>query len=223
MLNVIHNGDTRIDSAKILTHEAYLRSVRELLGMRLNAEERSKVLGAELLYGAGETGVYGACYYGRWSRTETQDVIEISAFCEESLEQLWVTVAHECGHVLAGYQAGHGPEWKAAAKKLGLVRPIAVGEARIEDLDAELVAVLRKIPSPEDGNPLKIPWSAAQPKRRKPCGLGIGRRGGKSRGAGSGRLRLYVCRCPMPVKVRVASDEFQALCLVCDRAFYRVD
>jgi hypothetical protein len=50
--------------------------------------------------------------------------------------------------------------------------------------------------------------------------MGVGTKGGKSRGKGSGsRLRLWQCECERPVKVRVASDDFRAHCDECGAAF----
>ncbi len=206
-----------------VTHEAYLQEVRKVFAARLNATESAKLLAAELLYGAGSSHVYGTCFYDRWTREGTHDVIEISAFGEESMEQLWVTVAHEGAHVLASHGAGHGREWKAAARRLGLLRPVAVGTARVEDVDAGLVEVLRSVPSPQDGKP-RNGWAARAPRggSGSTCPLGIGTAGGTSRGPGSGsRLRLYVCECAKAVRVRVASDDFQARCLVCNALFKR--
>jgi hypothetical protein len=218
----------RYDALEIRTHEMYLCAVRdEIVGTaRLNAEERRKLLETELLYGAGKPFVYGTCFFGRWTREGTHDIIEISAFSEESVEQLWETVAHEYAHVLAGFQAGHGLEWKAAAKRLGLRRPTAVGPAGGEDLDPELARRLRGIPLPQDGNPLnyKSASSGDTDHPDRGCPLGIGTRGGVSRGPGSGRLRLYLCECtPRPVRVRVASKEFRARCLTCNAEFRRAE
>jgi hypothetical protein len=114
-----------------LTHEDYLHAVRDVLAARLNEPERIRALGAELLYGAGRPSVFGICFYNRWKREQTHDVIEISAFNEESAEQLWETLAHELAHVVAGHNAGHGPKWKAAARRLGLRHPAASGPAGI--------------------------------------------------------------------------------------------
>jgi hypothetical protein len=208
------------------THEAYLRAIRSVLAARLNEDERIKVLGTELLYGAGRPSVYGICFYNRWKREQTHDVIEISAFNEESPAQLWETVAHELAHVVAGCGVGHGPAWKAAAKRLGLRRPVASGPACIEDLDPQVMEVLGTIPVPQDGNPVTRSESVVRTVNTAgtACPLGIGTQGGTSRGPGSGsRLRLYMCECERSVKVRVASDEFRARCLVCGSAFQRAN
>jgi hypothetical protein len=210
------------------THGAYLLDIRKVLALRLNAPERDKLLAANLLYGAGSPHVYGTCFYDRWTRDGIHDLIEISAFGEESAEQLWVTVAHECAHVLAPRGAGHGVEWKAAARRLGLRRPAAVGHAGVEDLDPALVELLRQIPSPQDGRPINRAGFAGGKRvgtiSGPPCPLGIGTAGGTSRGPGSGsRLRLYVCQCERPVRVRVASNDFLARCLVCNASFKRAE
>jgi len=65
-----------------------------------------------------------------------------------------------------------------------------------------------------NGTPLQL--------KLRPCGAGVGAKGGKSRGAGSGsRLRKFVCDCG--VIARVARDEFHATCSDCSTAFKRVD
>ena len=209
-----------------LAHERYLHAIRDVLAARLNEPERTKVLEAEILYGAGRPSVYGICFYNRWKREQTHDVIEISAFNEESVEQLWETLAHELAHTVAGHEAGHGPEWKAAAKRLGLRRPAASGPAGIEDLDPDLIRIIRQIPVPEDGAPVVRLASVIRTSATSgsACPLGIGTQGGTSRGPGSGsRLRLYMCECERSVRVRVASDDFRARCLVCESEFQRVN
>lgn len=208
-----------------LAHEGYLHAVRDVLAARLNEPERIKALGAELLYGAGRPSVYGICFYNRWKREQTHDVIEISAFNEESVEQLWETVAHELAHTVAGHEAGHGPQWKAAAKRIGLRRPVASGPAGVEDLDPDLMQVIRQIPVPQDGGPVVRSATVVRTGATSgsTCPLGIGTQGGTSRGPGSGsRLRLYMCECERSVRVRVARDDFRARCLVCGSEFQRV-
>jgi len=217
-------------AVQTLTHEEYLHIVRQVLAARLNATEEARLLEAELFYGAGEVHVYGTCFYDRWTREGTHDVIEISAFCEESLEQLWETLAHECAHVLAGWSAGHGSQWKSVAKRLGLRNPTAAGPARIEDMDPDLIWRLRQIPVPQDGTPVNRSVSVIRTggttsgiEAGSRCPLGIGTQGGTSRGPGSGsRLRLYMCECERPFRIRVASDDFQARCLKCESVFQRV-
>jgi len=223
-LNARDNSAAPVRFEGNFTRESHLHDARSVFASRLNEPEKAKALAAKLLYGTGDRSVYGTCHYGRWLREQTHEVIEISAFAEESLEQLWVTLAHELAHVLAGWEAGHGPSWKAAAKRLGFMRPLAVGPARVEDLDPQVAMLLRSIPRPQDGRPINETTSTIEPvrKTRPGCPLGIGTAGGTSRGPGSGsRLRLYVCECEEPVRVRVASDNFLAQCMTCSAAFKR--
>jgi hypothetical protein len=130
------------------------------------------------------------------------------------------TTIHELGHCLAGTGTGHGRQWKLACKALGLIWCQAGGQAYSEsDFAHEVWARIARLPSPSDGVPLHR--ARMNGSVRQPCRQGIGTRGGRSRGPGSGRLRLYECECP--VKVRVASNNFQARCLVCLSPFKRVD
>lgn len=209
-----------------ITHQSHLHLVREVLAARLNAEECAKALGAELLYGAGRPHAYGTCFYDRWSREHTHDVIEIAAFNEESIEQLWETMAHELAHTIAGHDAGHGPDWKRIAKRLGLRRPKASGHAGSQELDPIVMEVLRQIPLPKDGKPVNgsAPVVRTEPTSGSTCPLGIGTREGNSRGPGSGsRLRLHMCECSdPPVRARVASNEFDATCGKCGSKFQLV-
>jgi predicted SprT family Zn-dependent metalloprotease len=209
-----------------LTHESHLHLVRDVLAARLNAGERAKALNAELFYGAGRPNAFGACFYDRWNREQTQDVIEIAAFNEVSLEQLWETLAHELAHTVAGHDAGHGPEWKAVAKRLGLRSPKAAGRACSQQLDPEVINVLRQIPVPQDGKPVTASASVVKTVSTpgSTCPAGIGTQDGKSRGPGSGsRLRLFMCECSdPPVRARVASDKFNATCDTCGSKFQRV-
>ena len=57
---------------------------------------------------------FGVCHYGK--RT-----IELSRILTETEPEHKVrdTVLHEVAHAIAGAAAGHGPQWKAQARKLG--------------------------------------------------------------------------------------------------------
>ena len=209
-----------------LSRKGYLRVVLQVIacGGSLNEAEREKLLATELLFGAYDPGVYGACFFERWVRDGIQDVIQISAFWATSQEEMWVTMVHECAHVLAGKSAGHGPVWKATAIRLGLIHPKASGEPSIEDLHPDLVTVLKAIPLPTDGMPVCDGQGRRRSKGRSGCKVGIGSREGKSRGPGTGsRLRLWLCQCEPPYRVRVASNDFKALCLRCRAEFVRGD
>lgn len=207
-----------------MTREAYVAAVREIAAAFVGGDAAQRVLAAKLIYGVGSMrGARGLCYYGAWRKGESAavEVIEVCAQAEESMTQLAGTTIHECAHVIAGPGAGHGPEWKAAAKRLGLEVVEAAGQSYAPEHFSEAIrAEISALPVPTDGAPAFGLGSSLPVARPKPCPLGIGTRGGKSRGTGSGsRLRLHVCGCG--VKVRVARDIFNAKCIDCGTLFER--
>lgn len=207
--------------------EQYVQAVYALvLGQAgLSADTRRKLQAIKLVYGAGQAGLRGVTYYRRWQNGEPEPIpfVEVCAFGQESRCQLAGTTVHELAHVLAGWNAGHGPEWKAACDLLGLRAAKAAGtNYHWASLQPWLREAIRALPEPIDGNPVSlgsVPMLGG-PQRLKPCGAGVGTRGGKSRGKGSGsRLRLWQCECEPPVKARVASNSFNARCLCCESVF----
>jgi hypothetical protein len=213
----------------ITTHEAYIFAVRDLAIARLpEGEKKTQLANAKMVYGAGAgMGARGVTFFAAWQNGQAHDFIEVCATGEESDVQLAGTTIHELAHVLAGNTAGHGAEWKAACKVLGLIAAEAAGQQYAADhFDADLFSAIAKLSTPEDGRPVFLGRGIGGRtiKAPRPCTLGIGTRGGKSRGAGSGsRMRLYVCACEKPVKVRVASDTFDATCNACHSAFTRAE
>lgn len=204
-----------------MTHEAFIQRVRDIATSDLPEDERAKLLQAKLVYGKGMAGLRGITCYGAWSNGhQGDDFIEVCAQGEESPTQLAGTTIHELGHCLAGLGSGHGPLWKAACERLGLRRPRAQGHQYLNaGFSAALRARLAVLTKPLDGTPGfgGIPGAVF---RLRPCSMGYGTRGGKSRGPGSGsRLRKWVCECG--IIARVSSDEFQATCDRCHSAFTR--
>lgn len=136
---------------------------------------------------------------------------------------------HELGHVLAGVRKGHGEGWQEACRKLGLIFVRAGGtNYSLACFAPDIREAIAALPTPTDGSPQ--PRGGFGPNGRplqlklRPCGAGVGVKGGKSRGAGSGsRLRKFVCGCPVPVIARVAREEFDATCNLCGTAFKRAD
>lgn len=212
------------------THEQFVHAVAKLACSRLSSADQCKCASIKLAYGAGAAGVRGVTYYDKWGKADSKaPFVEISAFNQSSLIQLAGTTIHELGHVLAGWDAGHGPEWKAACEKLGLRGIRATGtDYKFAMFTHDIRSAIAGLPKPDDGEPvtlfgagiLKIGTKKTGPK---PCTAAIGTRGGKSRGVGSGsRLRLFQCECVPAIKVRVASDVFDCTCNTCSTNFLRI-
>lgn len=212
------------------THEQFISSVASLaISLAdLNPSERDTLKSIKLVYGSGPNGTRGVTFYNRFKpRGSDQAVpfVEISAFGQESVVQVAGTTIHELGHVLAGWGAGHGKGWKQACERLGLRCVKAAGTnyswSMFERLLREGIARMDK---PDEGEPvcslsgLIFGPQAGKLGTLKPCGAGVGTRGGKSRGVGSGsRLRLYVCDCGQ--KIRAASSSLDATHNSCGSAF----
>lgn len=211
-----------MNKRKTLTHEEYIRKVAEYVIATASEEDREVISRAKLLYGTGRPGLRGQTIYDSWKTGEGDSVamVEICALGQSSPVQIAGTVIHELAHVAAGHKAGHGKGWKQACDRLGLRRAKAAGmnylNANFRPDVREFVASL----TPNDGQPFSVDFKL--PMRSKPgaCPMGIGTRGGKSRGKGSGsRLRKWVCDCG--VIVRVSSDDFRATCDRCGSKFHQ--
>lgn len=208
------------------THEAYIAGVRDLIlaAAQLTDEQAEKLSHTKLLYGAGQAGVRGVCYFEAWENGIGKvDVVEIGAATQESWVQLAGTTLHELAHVLAGNTAGHSVEWKEAAKVLGFTkRPEAAGQRYSlalfnGTLREQLVQLAQTI---ADGSPAFRSTFATLglTMTPRPCSAGYGTRGGRSRGAGSGsRSRLWVCGHGQ--KIRAASTTLDISCNVCGTKF----
>lgn len=215
-------------STTTLTHEAFISRVSDIACSRLASDDACKCKAVKLVYGAGPDGVRGVTYYNRWDTgTEKQPFVAINALHQESFVQLAGTTIHELGHVLAGWDAGHGKAWKEACAKLGLRCIRAAGtEYKYAMFDKDIRAYIAGLKT-ADGKPIALSGNVpnmriGRGKSLKPCTAAIGVRGGTSRGAGSGsRLRLFECECVPPLKVRVARDAFNCTCNDCNSLFIR--
>jgi len=216
------------------THERFIQRVREAIisyacsAGTINYLQAQQLLHAKLLYGVGDGSYRGVCYHEAWENGIGKvAVVEIAAIAQESFVQLAGTTLHELAHVLAGFGHGHDSEWKDAAVQLGFViRPAAAGQIYHLAMFAPALrhAIHALAAEIGDGHPAFLTFGGAPlVVRPRPCSMGVGTRGGTSRGKGSGsRLRLWECACPRPVKVRVSSDDFRAHCDLCNSAFKRV-
>jgi hypothetical protein len=96
--------------------------------------------------------------------------------------QLAGTTIHELGHVLGGWQAGHGKDWRKACERLGLRRMKAAGTTYSWAMFApELRTAITRLGTPTDGAPLNTAATPRIGKRRVtvgPCTAGVGTRGG---------------------------------------------
>lgn len=211
-----------------ITHEQFVHAVSDIACGRLSSTDACTCKKVKLVYGAGPDGVRGITYYERWKDEDNQShpFVAINALHQESFVQLAGTTIHELGHVLAGWDAGHGPAWKAACEKLGLRRIKAAGtEYKLAMFDKDIRGYIANLKT-SDGKPIALSGSTPNFKigrgksGPKPCNAAIGTRGGTSRGVGSGsRLRLYQCSCPKPFKIRAASDVLNCTCNVCNNLF----
>ena len=140
--------------------------------------------------------VIGQCFPPSLCNDGTPQIF-ISPRLADSVEVLG-TLLHELIHASVGCQHGHKKPFSQAARKVGLAGPptaTTVGES----LRPLLVSYVEQV------GPYPHAAITVKPKHK----------------VGS-RLRLYQCRCDPVVKVRVASDDFQAVCLVCDAEFIQV-
>ena len=140
--------------------------------------------------------VIGQCFPPSLCNDGTPQIF-ISPRLADSVEVLG-TLLHELIHASVGCQHGHKKPFSQAARKVGLAGPptaTTVGES----LRPLLVSYVEQV------GPYPHAAITVKPK-----------------GKVGSRLRLYQCQCDPAVKVRVASDGFQAVCLVCDAEFVQV-
>jgi len=231
------------------THEQYVQAIYRLaLKAKLTQQQKSVLRQVKITYGDRRPGVYGTTHFGQWHPTaccggkrkpkgHAHPLVTIAAMPGETSLELCNTVVHELGHVLAGIGKGHGPEWVAACKALGLANAKAMGAADgWSDFSPALRKGLRGLGLPTDGAPIAVKLALNDsgvpelvpadpgPRPVRTCGAGIGTKGGKSRGAGAGsRYLLWECQCEQPTKLRTTRKDLRVRCLDCKRNFALVE
>lgn len=201
----------------MFTHEDYIHGVYEAARKMVSGypDKLAAIDNIKLVYGLGSMkGARGVTYYQGWKGGpastskgkagnpstipyDSCPAVEICAFGQSDWTQVAGTTIHELGHVIAGYTAGHGHEWKEACELLGLRKPKAAGmKYHVASFDPKLRALITALPKPQDGSPIGVMSALGIPMPIKPkaCGAAIGVKGGKSRGVGSGS-RLVKCSC----------------------------
>lgn len=95
-----------------LTHEAFIHAIRDMIAARAEPVVAEKLRRIKLTYGFGAPGLRGVTIYSKWANghgpEDPDPFVEICASGEESVVQLAGTTVHELGHVVAGWDAGHG-------------------------------------------------------------------------------------------------------------------
>jgi hypothetical protein len=228
-----------------MKHDEFIQKVRGIVVGQFERMPRphvaeitvliDKLLAVKLVYGAGSGTYRGICFYNAWQNghEESSAFCEIAASGEENPVQLAGTTIHELGHTIA-VGDGHGRAWREACKLLGL-RGAKIGQRyQMGHFSPAIRSQIAQLLKLTDGNPLfavrggnpfaGLPLTVAL----KPCPMGHGARGGKSRGTGSGsRLRLYTLEheClnaqgePQPKKLRIGADDAEIECSVCHKAY----
>lgn len=174
-----------------MTHEQYINMVRRTVAGRQPANVRDKLMSVKMVYGHMDNKRGFTCHDAWTENEESAAVVQVCLNAEEDVVQIASTTIHELGHALAEHGAGHGPKWKEACKRLGLMHGRQAGTDYHEPdmFDPEVLELIREIPHPTDGRP--VTGITARGK----CGQGNGARGGKSRGKGSGsRLKKLECQ-----------------------------
>lgn len=68
----------------------------------------------------------GNCNFSKWTITLSRHYVRMN-----DAPEVEDTIRHEIAHAIAGFKAGHGPEWKAVALSIG-ARPQRCADASVE-------------------------------------------------------------------------------------------
>jgi len=212
------------------THDAYVAAVARLAARHTEAkaDDKATIRKVRLVWGDGPDNTLGITRYNKWRGADggVSHWCAVCATAHPSTPHLIAeTVLHELGHAVVGPGFGHGPEWKAACARLGLVDAKATYQhGDTPTFSAWMLAQLQRLPVPNEGVTVDrpiitgLPIPPAGPIPIRPCGAGKGVKGGKSYGAN--RHDLYLCGCPKGPRIRSAKP-LRARCLDCGQVFAR--
>lgn len=187
----------------------------------------------KVVYGMGGVpGALGVTYYSKWTPSlgtwcgkqiqgpvKPTAIVEVCAAGQKDWTEVAHTVVHELGHVIAGYGHGHDKVFKDVCKELGLriAKAVAGNYSRsLSNFDPKLRRAITSLPLPTDGTPIQIANRLGVVPTDKPCGAGVGTRGGKSRGTGSGSRLLKCCCNGCGYTVRVTKTWFDQAPPLCN-------
>ena len=226
----------RPGKARYRTHDAYIADVARLAIRHVgrDSEEAAIIRSVRLAYGDGEHGTMGITRFDMWKDAEgkSRHWCAVCATCQpDGAFLLAETVLHELGHAVAGRMAAHGDDWRKVCAKLGLIDAKATYSHGDKPAFSERMAAwLAALPEPNEGKPTRGapapasggggPLGPIVPVIR-PCGAGIGTKGGKSRGPGSGTRNVaHACGC-RTIHAAVSKRPLRALCIDCAQPFVR--
>lgn len=139
----------------------------------------------------------GQCFDGALS-VDNRPHVFVSPVLIDPVEVL-ATLAHEMVHAIEGCKVGHRGAFAKTARAIGLEGKLTATVAG-DRLRARLLDIHDRLGV--------YPHAALVPTEKKKVGS---------------RLRLWECACEKPVKARVASDNFDATCNLCESPFMLVD
>jgi hypothetical protein len=154
-----------------------------------------------------KTRVIGECFRPEMCADGTPQIF-ISPLLANSVEVLGVLL-HELIHAAVGCKHGHKKPFSQAARRMGLT-----GRATATTVGDTLRPILESYVAGAGAYPhaaIVLGGKAAANSEDT---------SEESKRPGS-RLRLYECECEPVIKVRVASDSFQAKCILCNACFHR--
>jgi len=99
---------------------------------------------------------FGACHHGRYKITLSRTLTELNLDKPDAIRDV---ILHEIAHALAGHRAGHGPHWRAMARRIGANPTRCYDSNTVTTVDAPYTAtcggcgtVFRRFRRPQRGS-----------------------------------------------------------------------